>query len=227
MQKRSVADVDWNGRDHQVMLKPRVFIVDDDPVVLRAISRVLRAHGFTVEEYSSAVAFLERLPCDDVACALVDLKLPALNGLDVQKTMARKGLPLPIVFLSGQGDAPSTAHAMREGAIDFLVKPLDEARLLDAITRACTRAVAWRQEGAVERERDLRLARLTKREREVCDLVARGLLNRQIAYRARHRREDNQGPPRSRHAETAGRFSGRVGSAADEPARARASRRLN
>jgi len=162
--------------------KPRVFVVDDDPVVLGAISRVLRAHGFTVEEYSSAVAFLERLPCDGVACALVDLKLPDLNGLDVQKTMARKGLPLPIVFLSGLADVPSTAHAMREGAIDFLVKPLDEARLLDAITRACTRAVAWRQEGAIERERDLRLARLTKREREVCDLVARGLLNRQIAY---------------------------------------------
>lgn len=89
---------------------------------------------------------------------------------------------MPIVFLSGQADVPSTARAMREGAVDFLVKPVDEPQLLDAVARARARAMDLRLERREERETEARLARLTKREREVCDLVARGLLNKQIAY---------------------------------------------
>jgi FixJ family two-component response regulator len=96
--------------------------------------------------------------------------------------MGRKGIAMPIVFLSAEGDVPSTARAMREGAIDFLVKPVDEQQLLEALERARLQAIALRQQQRREQEAEERLSRLTKREREVCDLVAQGLLNKQIAY---------------------------------------------
>ena len=106
--------------------KPRVFVIDDDPLVLKAIERMLRANDFAVEAFSSPAAFLDRPPYDGLACLLLDLQMPGLNGLDVQETMIGRGVIHPIIFFSGQGDVPSTARAMREGAIDFLVKPLDE-----------------------------------------------------------------------------------------------------
>jgi FixJ family two-component response regulator len=160
----------------------RVFAVDDDPGVLRALERVLRVNNIAVESFTSPTAFLERAPYDGVACLLLDLKMPGLNGLDVQGEMSRKGIQMPIVFLSAEGDVPSTARAMREGAIDFLVKPVDEQQLLEALERARLQAVTLRQQQHREKEADERLARLTKREREVCELVAQGLLNKQIAY---------------------------------------------
>lgn len=160
----------------------RVFAVDDDPGVLRALERMLRVNNIAVESFTSPTAFLERASYDGVACLLLDLKMPGLNGLDVQGEMSRKGIQMPIVFLSAEGDVPSTARAMREGAIDFLVKPVDEQQLLEALERARLLAVTLRQQQHLEREADERLARLTKREREVCELVAQGLLNKQIAY---------------------------------------------
>ena len=160
----------------------RVFAVDDDPGVLRALERMLRVNNIAVESFTSPTAFLERAPYDGVACLLLDLKMPGLNGLDVQGEMSRKGIQMPIVFLSAEGDVPSTARAMREGAIDFLVKPVDEQQLLEALERARLQAVTLRQQQHREKEADERLARLTKREREVCELVAQGLLNKQIAY---------------------------------------------
>jgi FixJ family two-component response regulator len=161
---------------------PRVFVIDDDPSVLRALERLLRSNGFRVEAYSSPAAFLDAPIDEGVSCLLLDLRMPGLSGLDVQQTLVRKGLVMPIVFLSGQGDVPSTARAMREGAVDFLVKPVDETQLLDAVARAQARAVDLQRERREQREADVRFARLTKREREVCDLVARGFLNKQIAY---------------------------------------------
>jgi FixJ family two-component response regulator len=160
----------------------RVFAVDDDPGVLKALERMLRANDFAVEAFTSPAAFLERPRYDGVACLLLDLKMPGLTGLDVQGEMSRKGIPMPIIFLSAEGDVPSTARAMREGAIDFLVKPVDEQQLLDALERARLQAVTLRQQKHREQEAEERLARLTRREREVCELVARGLLNKQIAY---------------------------------------------
>jgi FixJ family two-component response regulator len=162
--------------------KPRVFVIDDDPLVLKAIERMLRANGFAVEAFSSPAAFLARPPEDGLACLLLDLQMPGLNGLDVQETMIGRGVTHPIIFFSGQGDVPSTARAMREGAIDFLVKPLDEPQLLEAIQRAAARAAALQLRRQSEREVEARFARLTRREREVCELVAQGLLNKQIAY---------------------------------------------
>jgi FixJ family two-component response regulator len=138
-------------------------------------------NNISVETFTSPTAFLDRPTYDGIACLLLDLKMPGLTGLDVQGEMSRKGIDMPIVFLSAEGDVPSTARAMREGAVDFLVKPVDEQQLLEALERARVQAVALRQQQRREQEAEERLSRLTKRERQVCDLVAQGLLNKQIA----------------------------------------------
>jgi FixJ family two-component response regulator len=159
----------------------RVFAVDDDALVLRALERTLKSHNIPVEGFTSPATFLQRLPYDGIACLLLDLQMPGLTGLDVQSVISRGGLTMPIVFLSATGDVPSTARAMREGAVDFLVKPVEEDQLLDAIERARVKAIAIRHRQQVERDAEEKLARLTAREGEVCELVAKGLLNKQIA----------------------------------------------
>ena len=159
----------------------RVFAVDDDPLVLRALERTLRWHTIAVEGFTSPSSFLQRLPYDGLACLLLDLQMPGLTGLEVQNAISRRGMSMPVVFLSAWGDVPSTARAMREGAIDFLVKPVEEEALLEALERARVRAVALRERLRIARDAEQRLGRLTVREREVCDLVAAGLLNKQIA----------------------------------------------
>ena len=160
----------------------RVFVIDDDPSVLKALERLLRLNGFAVETFISAAGFLERTPYEGAACLLLDLRMPGLSGLDVQEALSRKEIAIPIVFLSAQADVPSTVRAMREGAIDFLVKPVEERQLLDTITRALSKAIDLRRQRRAELVAVERLARLTKREREVCELVARGLPNKQIAF---------------------------------------------
>jgi FixJ family two-component response regulator len=170
------------GTPDNMEMDLRVFAVDDDPGVLKALERMLRANDFAVEAFTSPAAFLDRPRYDGIACLLLDLKMPVLTGLDVQGEMSRKGNPMPIIFLSAEGDVPSTARAMREGAIDFLVKPVDEQQLLDALERARLQALTLHQQKHREQEAEERLARLTRREREVCELVAQGLLNKQIAY---------------------------------------------
>jgi FixJ family two-component response regulator len=161
---------------------PTVFIVDDDADVVTALARRLRADGFLIEAFTSPASFLDRLPHDGVACLLLDLQMPELSGLDLQQALADRGITMPIVFLSGKSDVPSTARAMREGAVDFLVKPFEEAQLLGAVTRALAMAAHGRRRATEQRQTNERLARLTKREREVCDLVASGMLNKQIAF---------------------------------------------
>lgn len=162
--------------------KPRIFVIDDDPIVIRVLERLLRSKGFTVDAFTSPAAFLERPPYEGLACMLLDLRMPILSGLDVQEAMSRRGMSMPIVFLSAAADVPSTARAMREGAVDFLIKPIDEPELFDAIQRATTKACDLQRQRQDERDISARLARLTKREREVCNLVTQGLLNKQIAY---------------------------------------------
>ena len=188
----------------------QVFAVDDDPIVLRAIERMLRSHSIAVEGFTSPEAFLARPSYDGVACLLLDLKMPGMSGLDVQAAMIAKGISMPIIFLSAQSDVPSTVRAMRGGAIDFLEKPVDEDQLLAALERARLQSIAMRQQQQLQHDTEQRLARLTKREREVCDLVAAGLLNKQIARRTRYEREDREGAPRARDPQTRRRFGRRA-----------------
>ena len=159
-----------------------VFVVDDDRALLTAIERVLSSSGYRVRTFMSPAFFMEQLPYDGPACLVLDLRMPELSGLDVQEWLAFKGITMPTVFLSGESDVRSTARAMRKGAVDFLVKPVDENDLLVAVSRALATAVESRRRRREEEQCSVRLARLTRRERQVCELVARGLLNKQIAY---------------------------------------------
>jgi FixJ family two-component response regulator len=159
----------------------RVFVIDDEPSVVDSVALMLRANGFDVEGFTSPAAFFERPPYGGLACLLLDLRLDGRSGLEVQDELRRRGDALPIIFLSGRSDIPSTARAMRDGAIDFLVKPVDEPELLAALARASAKAVARQQDDRTRRHAAEQLAHLTRRERQVCDLVASGLLNKQIA----------------------------------------------
>jgi FixJ family two-component response regulator len=162
-----------------------IFLIDDDPAVLRALRRLFRTHGFDVEAFESPQLFLDHPRPDGPSCLILDMRMPELSGLDVQQMVKGRGDDIPIVFLSGASDVPKTAQAMRSGALDFLVKPADEAQLLDAVTRALARDVQQRLVRDERRSAAARVSRLTKRERQVCELVVRGLLNKQIGAELR------------------------------------------
>jgi FixJ family two-component response regulator len=157
----------------------RVFVVDDDDGVRRALGRLLRAAGYATEVFGSARAFLANADlASGPACLVLDLKLPGLSGLDLQREL---NMSLPIIFVTGHGDIGTTVDAMKAGAADFLTKPVLDTVLLDVVDRALERArqmFAHRQELADIR---LRLERLTPREREVMALVVTGRLNKQVA----------------------------------------------
>jgi FixJ family two-component response regulator len=165
--------------------KPRVFVIDDDPQVRSSLKFLIESANLEVEALATATEFLARSAHDGPSCLVLDLKLPELGGLEAQERLARAGISIPIVFLSGQADVPSTAKAMRDGAVDFLVKPVGESELLDAINRALTRAAQARERRRAQTESAARVARLTPRERQVIELVALGLLNKQIADQLR------------------------------------------
>jgi FixJ family two-component response regulator len=160
---------------------PIIHVVDDDASFLAAISRLLRANGFSVKTYSSAHEFLGQRDADAPGCVLADLRMPQMNGLDLQSALAQTANPLPLVILTGHGDISSTVRAMRSGAEDFLEKRAPKEALLEAVTRALGRDS--RERDARRRQRDLRALfdTLTERELEVLSHVVRGRLNKQIA----------------------------------------------
>ncbi len=160
---------------------PTVHIVDDDPALCKALSRVLQVHGWPVRLFASSEAFLAE--CDDSAsgCLLLDVQLPGLDGLALQQRLIEARITLPIVFLSGHGDIPMSVRALKAGAHDFLTKPVAAADLLAAVSRAAARhAEARLQHGALEVLRQ-RYDGLTEREREVLSALCKGRLNKQIA----------------------------------------------
>jgi FixJ family two-component response regulator len=159
----------------------RVFIVDDEPTVVKSLELLLRANGYRSSGFTSAEAIVAVASPEDPSCLLLDLRLATQSGLEVQADLRRRGFTMPIVFLSARADVPSTARAMREGALDFLVKPVDEPALLDVLKRAEGVARARQEDQQRRRATALRLSRVTPRERQVCDLIAQGLLNKQIA----------------------------------------------
>ena len=161
--------------------QPIVRIVDDDASFLKGLARMLRAAGFVVETFASAEEFLARPKAEVPGCVLVDLQMPGLSGLDLQAALAQAGLPLPVVFLSGHGNVPTTVQAMRRGAEDFLTKQASKRELLEAVKRALVRDARERAERARLQALRQPFALLTAREREVLRHVVQGKLNKQIA----------------------------------------------
>jgi FixJ family two-component response regulator len=158
-----------------------VYIVDDDASFLKSVSRLLRAAGYAVQAFESAEKFLERLAPGMSGCVLVDLQMPGLDGLELQAALAKSANPLPVVFLSAQGDIPTTVQAMRQGAEDFLTKLSRKEKLLDAVRRALARGAQERGERVRLQELRSRFDALTPRELEVLEHVVRGKMNKQIA----------------------------------------------
>ena len=158
-----------------------VFIVDDDTSFLQSVSRLLRAVGYTVQAFASPQEFLNQLAPEMSGCVVADLQMPEMNGLELQEALRRSANPLPVIFLTGQGDIPSTVSAMRSGAEDFLTKLAPKEELLAAVERAFERETQERQQR--ERLRDLRrrFDELSGRELEVLAHVVQGRMNKQIA----------------------------------------------
>lgn len=161
--------------------KPVIHIVDDDASFRTAIARLVRAGGHEVQCYPSAVEFLATPVGAQPGCVLVDLHMPGPSGLDLQETLAQAEHPLPVIFLTGHGDIPTSVQAMREGAEDFLTKPVKKEPLFAAIERALARDARERTARAERREWQARYEMLTPREREVMAQVVAGKLNKQIA----------------------------------------------
>ena len=159
----------------------KVFIIDDDIAVRVAIADLLQSEGIESETFGTPQEFLRREAADGPGCIVLDLRLPGMDGLAVQRALAEAGITTPIIFLTAFADVPTTVKAMKSGAIEFLTKPFDDQELLDAIHRALERdQLARDQQQALSTLQD-RYARLTPRERQVLALVVSGRLNKQIA----------------------------------------------
>lgn len=158
-----------------------VFLVDDDPGVRRALTRLLRAAGFAVCAYPSPQAFLEEHDATAPGCAVLDLAMPGLTGLELQQALIASGCERSIVFITGRGDIPASVQAMKAGAVDFLTKPFDDKELLSAVRAAMEKDHRDRRLRAEMQFVEGRLGRLTPREREVLTHIVAGQLNKQIA----------------------------------------------
>ena len=162
--------------------RPIIHVVDDDPSYLKALSRLLRAGGYPAQTYSSASEFLRRNDPESRGCIIVDLRMPGQSGLELQERLATSGSQVPVIFLTGHGDIPTSVRAMRDGAVDFLTKPVKRRDLFEAIERALVRNREESERRACLRELQDRFDALTPREREVMLHVIGGELNKQIAF---------------------------------------------
>jgi FixJ family two-component response regulator len=158
-----------------------IAIVDDDPSVREGLSSLIRSVGLRVETFVSAQEFLSRSGAETPSCLVLDLQMPGLSGLDLQKQMAEVGMEIPIVFLTGHGDIPASVRAMKAGAVEFLTKPFEEQELLRAIEESIERDRLGREQQAHLRDLRDRYGFLTAREQQVMQQVVSGLLNKQIA----------------------------------------------
>ena len=165
------------------MSTPRgiVYVLDDEPEMVKALSRLLRAKGFEVVGFTSVQAFLGACRLEHNACLVLDVAMPELDGLELQRRLTHQGILLPIIFLTGHGDIPMSVRAIKAGATDFLTKPVDATALVRAVRAALQLAEIRRHEITETAALAARFARLTPREREVMEHVVAGQLNKQIA----------------------------------------------
>jgi FixJ family two-component response regulator len=162
-------------------LPPTVYVVDDEPAVLKSLDRLLRSAGFRPKTFGSARDFIAQHQADAPGCLVLDVTMPGFTGLELQQWLALARDPLPVIFITGYGDVPTSVRAMKAGAVDFLTKPVDEQALLRAIKDALRRGQELRAARAELANIRERLARLTPRELEVLEHVVSGQLNKQIA----------------------------------------------
>ena len=158
-----------------------VFIIDDDPLYRRSAERLVRSVGFRVQGFESAREFLRSRKPNLASCLVLDVRMPGLSGLDLQRELAEAGVHIPIIFVTGHGDIPMSVQAMKGGAVEFLTKPLRDQVLLDAIQQAIARDRVARERRARNTELRARYESLKPSEREVFKCVVSGMLNKQIA----------------------------------------------
>jgi FixJ family two-component response regulator len=162
-------------------IEPIVFIVDDDLSVRRSTERLMRTAGLKVQTFTSAREFLKNPPPEGPACLVLDVRMPGISGMDLQRELTRAGIQIPIIFITAHGDIPTTVRAMKAGAVEFLTKPFRSRTLVDGVRAAIDRDRSAHKERSETKELRDRYEQLTPREREVMPLVAAGLLNKQVA----------------------------------------------
>jgi len=162
--------------------KRLVHIVDDEEAIRRSARFMLTTSGFAVQAWESGAAFLKEAKQAEMGCVLLDVRMPDMDGLQVQEEMHRRGLTMPVIILTGHGDVTTAVRAMKGGAVDFIEKPFEKAVLIAAIDAAYERIEKSADVEARSAEAEIRLAKLTSREREVLEGLARGLPNKTIAY---------------------------------------------
>lgn len=158
-----------------------IYVIDDEAGMRKALSRLLRAEGFDPRTFRTAREFLAAYCAEETACLILDVAMPELDGMELQRRLTHRGLLVPIVFLTGNGDIPMSVRAIKAGAVDFLTKPVNDTDLLRAVRTGLQLAVTRNLEQATSAALTARLATLTPRERDVMALVVAGKLNKQIA----------------------------------------------
>jgi FixJ family two-component response regulator len=162
---------------------PTVFVIDDDPSVLKSLSRLLRSLGFDAETFASAELFLARKHYDGVGCMVLDVRMPGLSGMDLQDELSKADYSMPIIFITGHANIPMSVQAMKKGAVDFLTKPFDDEELMQAVKKAIEKDRRAKAERAEVRDTLKRIEQLTPREQEVLRYVITGMLNKQIGLK--------------------------------------------
>jgi FixJ family two-component response regulator len=161
--------------------EPIVYVIDDDPLMLGALSMLLRSIDLRVEAFASATEFLQHQLPPVPSCLVLDIRLPRLSGFDLQAELGRLGIKMPVIFITGHGDIPMSVKAMKAGAVDFLTKPFRDQEMLDAVTAALERDRKRCSEEKSHSEVQARFASLTPWERQIMALVTDGLMNKQVA----------------------------------------------
>ena len=160
----------------------RIFIVDDDIAFSRSLARLVKSIGFDVETYTSAEEFLETRPYKGISCLLLDVRMPGLTGPVLQRELTNRNITMPVIFLTAHGDVPTGVKAMKDGAIDFLLKPVEEKKLFEAIDNALDKDTQLKKEQKEIDRINCLLASLTTREYEILRWIITGMLNKQIAW---------------------------------------------